>query len=142
MEIFCVRVILSGNFPDGNFPGGSYPGWELSCGNHPGDNFPGGSFHVTKIINNNFSLGQDNKKDKRKDFIAVVDSMLNNINSRGLSKTKKVSVSNHPGTTSEDILSAVDESFKTNPDTHIVYAGTNETKYSRMDQVIFVEDSL
>ena len=142
MEIFCVRVILSGNFPDGNFPGGSYPGWELSGGNHPGDNFPGGSFHVTKIINNNFSLGQDNKKDKRKDFIAVVDSMLNNINSRGLSKTKKVSVSNHPGTTSEDILSAVDESFKTNPDTHIVYAGTNETKYSRMDQVIFVEDSL
>ena len=142
MEIFCVRVILSGNFPDGNFPGGSYPGWELSGGNHPGDNFPGGSFHVTKIINNNFSLGQDNKKDKRKDFIAVVDSMLNNINSRGLSKTKKVSVSNHPGTTSEDILSAVYEPFKTNPDTHIVYAGTNETKYSRMDQVIFVEDSL
>ena len=142
MRIFRVGVILGGNFPIESFPGGSYPGWELSGGNHPGDNFPGGSFHVTEIINNNFSLGQDNKKDKRKDFIAVVDSMLNNINSRGLSKTKKVSVSNHPGTTSEDILSAVDESFKTNPDTHIVYAGTNETKYSRMDQVIFVEDSL
>ena len=142
MGIFRVGVILGGNFPGESFPGGSYSGWELSGGNHPGDNFPGGSFHVTEIINNNFSLGQDNKKDKRKDFIAVVDSMLNNINSRGLSKTKKVSVSNHPGTTSEDILSAVDEPFKTNPGTHIVYAGTNEAKYSRMDQVIFVEDSL
>ena len=142
MEIFCVRVILSGNFPDGNFPGGSYPGWELSGGNHPGDNFPGGSFHVTEIINNNFSLGQDNKKDKRKDFIAVVDSLLNNINSHGLSKSKKVSVSNHPDTTTEDILSAVEESFKTNPDTLIVYAGANETNYSRMDQIIFAEDSL
>ena len=142
MGIFRVGVILGGNFPIESFPGGSYPGWELSGGNHPGDNFPGGSFHVTEIINNNFSLGQDNKKDKRKDFIAVVDSVLNNINSRGLSKSRKASVSNHPGTTTEDILSAVEESFKTNPDTLIVYAGANETNYSRMDQVIFAEDSL
>ena len=51
--------------------------------------------------------------------------MLNNINSRGLSKSKKVSVSSHPGATTEDILSAVEESLKTNPDTLIVHAATN-----------------
>ena len=35
--------------------------------------------------------------------------MLNNTNSRGLSKTNKVFVSNNPGATSENILSAVEE---------------------------------
>ena len=54
--------------------------------------------------------------------------MLNNISSRGLSKSKKVSISNHQGATSEDILSAVEETLKTNPDTLIVHAGTNDHK--------------
>ena len=54
--------------------------------------------------------------------------MLNNINSRGLSKSKSVSVSvsNHPGTTSEYILSEGQETLKTNPDTLIVRAGTKD----------------
>ena len=46
--------------------------------------------------------------------------------SRGLSKSKKVSVSNHPGATTEDILSAVAESLKTNPDTLIVHVDTKD----------------
>ena len=52
--------------------------------------------------------------------------MLNNINSRGLSKSKKVSVSNFPGATSEDILAEVEDTLKTHPDTLIVHAGTND----------------
>ena len=86
-----------------------------------------GSFHErTKTINNNFLLGQDNKKDKSESVIIVGDSMLNNINSRGLPKSKKVSVSNHPSVTNEDIPSAVEESLKTNPDTLIVHASTDD----------------
>ena len=50
--------------------------------------------------------------------------MLNNINSRGLSKSKKVSVSNIPGATIDDI--EVEDTLKTHPDTLIVHAGTNE----------------
>ena len=42
-----------------------------------------------KVINNNFPLGQDNKKDKRKNVITVGNSILNNINSRGLSKVQE-----------------------------------------------------
>ena len=53
----------------------------------------------------------DNKKDKRKNVGIVGDSVLNNINIRGFSKTKKVSVSNHAGATSEYILSAAEETF-------------------------------
>ena len=101
--------------------------------NHYGDSCNGttvndhnGSFQEkAEIINNNFPLGQDKKENKAKNAIIVDDSMLNNINSRGRSKSKKVSVSSHPGATTEDILSAVEESLKTNPDTLIVHAATN-----------------
>ena len=101
--------------------------------NHYGDSCNGttvndhnGSFQEkAEIINNNFPLGQDKKENKAKNAIIVDDSMLNNINSRGLSKSKKVSVSSHPGATTEDILSAVEESLKTNLDTLIAHAATN-----------------
>ena len=52
--------------------------------------------------------------------------MLNNINSRGLSKSKKVSVSNFSGATSGDILAEVEDTLKTHPDTLIVHSGTND----------------
>ena len=52
--------------------------------------------------------------------------MLNNINSRGLSKSNKVSVSNFPGATSEDILDEIEDTLKTHPDTLIVHTGTND----------------
>ena len=54
--------------------------------------------------------------------------MLNNINSRGLSKSKKVTVINHPGATSdvikEELEATVKENFKIN--TSVVHAGTND----------------
>ena len=39
-----------------------------------------------------------------KEVIIVDDSMLNNVNGRGLSKSKKVEVINFPGATSTDIV--------------------------------------
>ena len=52
--------------------------------------------------------------------------MLKNINSRELSKSKKVSVSNLPGATSEDILDKIENTLTTHPDTLIVHAETND----------------
>lgn len=52
--------------------------------------------------------------------------MLNNINSRDLSRSKKASVSNVPGTTHENILEKIDGSLKSHPDTLIVHAVTND----------------
>ena len=52
--------------------------------------------------------------------------MLNNVNSRRLSKSKKVSVSNFLGANSEGILDEVEDTLKTHPDTLIVHAGTND----------------
>ena len=51
--------------------------------------------------------------------------MLNDINSCGLSKSKKVSASNFPCATSEDTLDEVEDTLKTHPDNLIVYVGTN-----------------
>ena len=61
-----------------------------------------------------------NKKEKS-NVIIIGDSMLNNINSCGLSKSNKVSVSNFPGATSEDILDEIEDTLKTHSDTLIVH---------------------
>ena len=79
-----------------------------------------------KLLVSSFHFGQNNKKDKLKNIIINGDSMLNNINCYGLSKSNKVSVSNHPRATSENILSAAEEKLKTNPDIMIVHSGTND----------------
>ena len=66
-----------------------------------------------------------NKKDKS-NVIIIGDSVLNNISSRGLSSSNKVSASNFPSATSEDILDEIEDTLKTHPDTLIVHAGTND----------------
>ena len=66
-----------------------------------------------------------NKRDKS-NVIIIGDSVLNNINSRGLSSSNKVSASNFPSATSEDILDEIEDTLKTHPDTLIVHAGTND----------------
>ena len=54
--------------------------------------------------------------------------MLNNINSRGLSKSKKVTVINHPGATSDVIEEKLEATVKetSTMKTLIVHAGTND----------------
>ena len=43
----------------------------------------------------------------KKEVIIIVDSMLNNTNNWGLSKSKKVEVLNFPGATSKDIIEKI-----------------------------------
>ena len=52
--------------------------------------------------------------------------MLNNINGRGLSKSKKVSLSSFTGATSENILAEAEDTLETYPDTLIVPVGAND----------------
>ena len=52
--------------------------------------------------------------------------MLNNINSRGLSKSKKVEVLNFAGATSNDIVGKIDDVLNQNPESLIVHAGNND----------------
>ena len=52
--------------------------------------------------------------------------MLNNINSWGLSKSKKVEVLNFTGATSNDIVGKIDDVLDQNPESLIVHVGTND----------------
>ena len=63
---------------------------------------------------------------KKKKAIVIGDSMVNNINERGLSKSNKVLIKNFPGTTSEKILDEMDEIIKEKPDSIIIHARTND----------------
>ena len=85
---------------------------------------------LSSSCDNDVLLEQCNEKKskKRENTIIVGDSMLNNINSRGLSKSKKVTVINHPGATSDVIEEELEATVKENSkiSTLIVHAGTND----------------
>ena len=70
-------------------------------------------------------LEQSNDQET-KDVIVVGDSMLNNINCRGLSKSKKVEVLNFSGATSADIADKIDDILEEKPKSVIVHVGTND----------------
>ena len=63
---------------------------------------------------------------KSKKVVIIGDSMLNNINSRGLSKSKEVDVLNFSGATSADIVSKIDDVLNKKPASLIVHVGTND----------------
>ena len=84
---------------------------------------------LNSSCDNDVPLEQCNEKrsKKRENVIIIGDSMLNNINSRGLSKSKKVTVINHSGATSDVIEEELEATVKENSkiNTLIVHAGTN-----------------
>ena len=62
-----------------------------------------------------------------KEVIVIGDSVLNNINSRGLSKSKTVEVISFPGATSTDIVENIDKFLENQqPKCLIVHIGTND----------------
>ena len=52
--------------------------------------------------------------------------MLNNINSRGLSKSKELNMLNFPGATSSDVLTKIDDVLNKNSAPLVVHLGTND----------------
>ena len=62
----------------------------------------------------------------RNEVIIIGDSMLNNINSHGLSKSKKVEVLNFPGETSSDIVEKIEEVLDQKPESLIFHVGTKD----------------
>ena len=64
--------------------------------------------------------------DGTKNVVIIGDSMLNNVNSCGLSKSKKVEVSNFLGATSTDIFNKMDDILEDKPQSLIVHVGTKD----------------
>ena len=59
-------------------------------------------------------------------IVVTGDSMLNDMNKKGLSKSDNVKVKNYPGATSEDILDKLDDLLKVKPDCLLWHIGTND----------------
>ena len=70
----------------------------------------------------------EKRSKKRENVIIIGDSMLNNINSCSLSKSKKVKVINNPGAASDVIEQELETTAKENFEinTLIAHAGTND----------------
>ena len=58
--------------------------------------------------------------------VIIGDSMLNNINNRGLLGTKKFDVLNFRGATSTDILTKIDDVLDKKPESIIIHVETND----------------
>ena len=83
------------------------------------------------VTNRNNQDGAPNEKssndERSKEVIVIGDSMLNNVNSRGLSKSKNVEVINFPGATSTDIVENIDEILENQKSKSLfVHVGTND----------------
>ena len=78
----------------------------------------------SKMIKN--SCNGANEQFKKRKIIIIGDSLLNDINEKGLSKNHSVNVNNIPGGTSDVILDKLDYFLKNKPDGLIVHAGTND----------------
>ena len=81
----------------------------------------------TEVVKNK-SLPNDNiGKGDRKKVIILGDSLLNDINEKGLSKSHNVKIVNKPGATSQRLLlEDLDNLIKHQPESVIIHAGTND----------------
>ena len=64
---------------------------------------------INKDKNNDSLHEEKGIEDLSNKVVITGGSMLNNINSRGLSKSKEVDVLNFPGATSSDVLTKIDD---------------------------------
>ena len=71
--------------------------------------------HINKDKNNDFLHEEKGIEDLSNKVAITGDSMLNNINSCGLSKSNEVDVSNFPGATSAYVLIKIDDVLNKNP---------------------------
>ena len=88
--------------------------------------------------NNNGDNGivDKNKSDKTLPKIEIIgDSMLNNINERGLSKNNNVRVRNHRGSTSEDLKDFANPIIKRRPDVLVIHIGSNDLGKDNIDTI-------
>ena len=78
------------------------------------------------ILNNQNNFEEKGIEDLSNKVVPLGDSMLNNINSCGLSKSKEVDVLNFPGATSSDVLTKIDDVLNKKHTSLIVHVGTND----------------
>lgn len=90
--------------------------------NHHHKNTNGSS----KVNHNGAVLEKSNDSKTRKEVVITDVSMLNNINSRGLSKSTKVEVLHYQEATSSNMVDKIGDALDGKPELLIVHLGTND----------------
>ena len=86
---------------------------------------------INKDENNDSLHEEKGIEDLSNKVVVIGDPMLNNINSRGLSKSKELDVLNFPGATSSDILTKIDDVLNKKSASLIVHFGTNDLTHNK-----------
>ena len=86
---------------------------------------------INKDENNDSLHEEKGIEDLSNKVVVIGDPMLNNINSRGLSKSKELDVLNFPGATSSDILTKIDDMLNKKSASLIVHFGTNDLTHNK-----------
>ena len=81
---------------------------------------------INKVKDNDSLHEKKGIEDLSNKVVITGYSMLNNIDSRGLSKSKEVDVLNFPGATSLEVLTKIDDLLNKKPAFLIVCVGTND----------------
>ena len=82
---------------------------------------------ISKNKPHNPDDGVNNKKCDKTLVVEIIgDSILNNIAPHGISQKGNVTISNHSGATSEDIIEKIKPVIKKKPDLIIIHIGTND----------------
>ena len=83
-----------------------------------------------KKTNENGMIADNEQHDhaihEKKEVVIIGDSIIKDINGRGLSKDKNVKVRSHPGATTLDLIDYVKPSVRKNPELIVIHSGTNE----------------
>ena len=82
--------------------------------------------HKKTPTNSNIKNSSSEEKHEKVKIVVTGDSMLNDVNEKGLSKSHNVKVKNYPGATSEAILDKIGDLLNVKPDCLLVPAGTND----------------
>ena len=84
----------------------------------------------TRKINNFNDDTVETCNKKLNNVVIIADSRLNDINGKGLSKSRKVDVLNIPRHTSGDIVDKIDDILKGKQESLIVHVGRNNLTYN------------
>ena len=84
----------------------------------------------TRKINNFNDDTVETCNKKSNNVVIIADSRLNDINGKGLSKSRKVDVLNIPRHTSGDIVDKIDDILKGKQESLIVHVGRNNLTYN------------
>ena len=82
--------------------------------------------HKGKANEERAVISNNNNTNCKKNIVIVGDSIINNIDAKGLGKNHNIKVRSYGGATTRDMVDHIKPSLRSKPDVIIIHAGTND----------------